>query len=313
MHTTADQHGVAQHGVAAIAVDGVGVELGGRRVLSDIALTVAPGETVALLGPNGAGKTTLVDCLEGFRRPDQGTVRVMGQDPWRAPRSWRERIGVILQDTRLDADLSVAEFAQMTALWYSEPQPVDAMLDRVGMLALRHQKVHRLSGGERRRLDLALAMIGSPELLFLDEPTTGLDPSAKRDIWGLISDLAGDGVSVLLTSHDLQEVEHLADRIVILRGGEVSCAGTAEQIRDETAGGTTISFVTGSAETAVNTLGAHREAETGRFILATEDVSQSVVQLNRSLGEDLVDVQVSSPTFEDAYLRLLRADAHASC
>ena len=225
-----------------VQVSEIAVRLGGRAVLDGVSLDVAPGETVALLGPNGAGKTTLVDCLQGFRRPDGGTVRVLDTDPWNASRAWRDRLGVVLQDTRLDADLTVTEFIDMTRGWYGDPQPTTEALTAVGLADVARQRVHRLSGGERRRLDLALAMIGRPDLVFLDEPTTGLDPLAKRGIWELLTGLHARGATVLLCSHDLAEVERLADRVLILRDGNLLAKGTTEEIRRHHTGDDGASF-----------------------------------------------------------------------
>lgn len=225
-----------------VQVNEVAVQLGDRAVLDGVSLDVAPGETVALLGPNGAGKTTLVDCLQGFRRPDHGDIRVLDHDPWNAPRTWRDRLGVVLQDTRLDADLSVTEFINMTRGWYSDPQPTAESIMAVGLSGVARQRVHRLSGGERRRLDLALAMIGCPDLVFLDEPTAGLDPLAKREIWDLLTGLRTRGTTVLLCSHDLAEVERLADRVLILRDGSLLAEGTTEEIRRQESKGSAASF-----------------------------------------------------------------------
>lgn len=293
----------AAHPAAVRAVD-VDVTIGRRPILKGVSLEIHLGETVALLGPNGAGKTTLVDCLEGFRPVDGGQVRVLGAAPHRAPREWRDRIGVILQDTRLDADLTVREFAAMTAAWYADPVPVEEMLRTVGLEDRGDRRVHRLSGGERRRLDLGLALIGRPEVLFLDEPTTGLDPRARREIWSLIQGLHADGTAVLLTSHDLQEVEALAQRIVILVDGQVLMEGTPAELRASAAGTPRISFVTGDARTA-SLLGAVLDESTGRQVLEAPDLSATVRRLHRSLGDDVVDVRVETSSFEQMYLDVL--------
>lgn len=289
---------------AVIDARGVCVSLGGHHILREVDLTVAAGESVALLGPNGAGKTTLVDCLEGFRRPDAGSVSVLGRSPHRAPRVWKDQVGVILQDTKLDADLTVAEFASMTAAWYSNPVPVSEMLERVGLSSRAGRRVHRLSGGERRRLDLALALIGQPRVLFLDEPTTGLDPHARREIWTLIKKVRSEGTTVLLTSHDLQEVEELAERIVIIIDGRIRMDGTPEQLRAQHVGLPSISFVTGDIDLA-EALGAEHDPATGRMVLTGPDVSTLVRQLRHTFGDNLLDVQVATPGFEQMYLDLL--------
>lgn len=207
--------------------------------LDHVTLTVPRGRITALLGPNGAGKTTLVDLLEGFARPDAGTVEVLGRDPWRAPAEWRDRIGVVLQDTRLDADLSVAEFIDMSRSWYSTPRSRESALESVGLTHVADRRVHKLSGGERRRLDLAAAMLGRPEVLFLDEPTTGLDPDARREIWSMLLDLRECGQSILLTSHDMTEVERLADHVAVLRAGRIVAEGTVRSLTEDFGEGVT--------------------------------------------------------------------------
>lgn len=290
----------------SIEINDISVTFGRNHVLRSINLSIGHGEVVALLGPNGAGKTTLVDCLEGFRKPTAGQATVLGTNPWRAPRTWRDRIGVVLQDTRLDTDLTVEEFATMTANWYSDPGDIPSALKRVGLAHLTHRRVYKLSGGERRRLDLAMALVANPELIFLDEPTTGLDPDAKREIWAILKDLKARGVTVLMTSHDLQEVEVLADRVVILIDGQVLLEGTPESIREEAQDAQTLSFVTGSPEEARAGLKADLDEQTGRMAMPAPDVSAAVTQVNQVLGQDVLDVQVHTPSFEDVYLGLLK-------
>lgn len=229
------QHSTSSPFENSVSVSDLTVSFGGVKVLNNLEMQVASGETVALLGPNGAGKTTLVDCLQGFRRPDSGEVYVLGSAPWQANRAWRNRIGAVLQDTRLDADLTVAEFVEMTRNWYSNPRSATEVLDSVNLTDLASRRVHRLSGGEKRRLDLALATVGSPEVLFLDEPTSGLDPLAKRDLWAMVEHLGQLGTTILLTSHDIAEVERLADRVCILRAGEVATSGTIDTLRRDEA------------------------------------------------------------------------------
>lgn len=222
-----------------ITVDDVTVRYGDHTALDQVSLGVSPGRITALLGPNGAGKTTLVDLLEGFTRPDSGRVRVLETDPWRAPAAWRDRIGVVLQDTRLDADLSVGEFIDMSRAWYGSPLPRERALESVGLTHLAARRVHKLSGGERRRLDLAAATLGQPDVLFLDEPTTGLDPDARREIWHLLLSLRAEGQTILLTSHDMTEVERLADHVIVLQGGRIITEGTVEALTEAHRAGVT--------------------------------------------------------------------------
>ena len=230
----------AIEGEHVIEVDDASVHYGSHTALDGVSLSAQRGRITALLGPNGAGKTTLVDLLQGFIKPDSGRVTVLGTNPWRAHPAWRDRIGAVLQDTRLDADLTVGEFVEMTRSWYHRPHSGESVLRAVGLQHLSGRRVHKLSGGERRRLDLGVATIGRPDLLFLDEPTTGLDPQARREIWELLLAMRERGQSILLTSHDMAEVERLADDIWILQNGRIlahgDVAGLTRQHRHDVEG-----------------------------------------------------------------------------
>ncbi len=199
---------------------------GGRRVaVADLDLDVARGEVLALLGPNGAGKSTTTEVLEGYRRRDSGDVAVLGTDPWQAPLRWRARVGIVLQDTSEPLDLTVAELLRHWATLYPDPRPVAEVAELVGLHDRLRTRVAAMSGGQRRRLDVALAVIGRPELLFLDEPTTGFDPEARRQFWGVLEDLRDAGTSILLTTHYLDEAARLADRVAVVADGRlVACA-----------------------------------------------------------------------------------------
>ncbi len=295
---------------AAIEVTDAVVRYGTVTALDGVDLVVEPGQVTALLGPNGAGKTTLVDCLEGFLRPTSGRVRVLGQDPWRAGPQWRDRIGVVLQDTRLDADLTVGEFVEMTRAWYADPLPTQTVLGSVGLTELAKRRVHKLSGGERRRLDLGLATAGRPDLLFLDEPTTGLDPNARRELWDLLLGLRAAGHTILLTSHDMHEVEFLADHVAILVGGRVRREGTVAQLREASDLATELSFVSGAGPADLVGIGARLDERTGRWHLPAPDVAATVSMLTAALGPTLLDVQVHRTTFEEVYLDLLGEKEH---
>jgi ABC-2 type transport system ATP-binding protein len=196
-----------------------------RAVVDGLSLTVAAGELVAVLGPNGAGKTTTVECLEGLRRPDGGTVRVLGTDPWDAPRAHRARVGVLLQDGGFDIRARPLETLRQYGAFHAAPLAPAELLERVGLTAVARTPYRRLSGGERQRLGLAVALIGRPEVLSLDEPTAGMDPEARAVTRELIAAERARGVAILLTSHDLVDVERLADRIVIIVAGRVVAAG----------------------------------------------------------------------------------------
>ncbi|WAT97626.1 ABC transporter ATP-binding protein [Streptomyces nigrescens] len=298
---------------AVLSAEGIGLSRAGVTVLADAGLTVAEGEVVALLGPNGAGKTSLVECLEGFQRPQSGRIEVLGRDPWRAPGHWRARIGAVLQDCRIESELTVGEFTAMTRGYYPDPLPVQDVLAAVGLEGLQRRRVAKLSGGERRRLDIAMALIGRPELVFLDEPTTGLDAQARRDLWEMLHSLRTDGVAMLLTTHLLEEVEALADRVVILVRGRVRREGTVAGLRERSGLPARVGFLApeltgGTRPPALSE--AEYDAPTGRWTLTTDDPAEAVRRLSAAAsreGFSLLDLAVRTPTFEDVYLDLLRS------
>ena len=190
-----------------------------------IDLDIGHGEVFALLGPNGAGKTTTVEILEGFRRRDGGTAAVLGQDPARGSREWRARIGIVLQLASTGPELTVIEMVRHFASFYPQPRPAEEVIDLVGLTEKAGSRINKLSGGQTRRLDVALGIVGRPELLFLDEPTTGFDPEARRQFWELIAELRQDGVTIVLTTHYLDEAEALADRIAVIAAGRIVAEG----------------------------------------------------------------------------------------
>src|SRR3954469_13468641 len=200
----------------AIEVTGLRKSYRGHEAVAGIDLAVARGEVFALLGPNGAGKTTTVEILEGHRRRSGGEVRGLGADPGTAGRAWRARIGIVLQDADDAADLTVREMVRHVAGFYPDPRPADEVIKLVDLVGKSDSKIRALSGGQRRRVDVALGIVGRPELLFLDEPTTGFDPAARRQFWDLIRALAAEGTTILLTTHYLEEAEALADRLAVL-------------------------------------------------------------------------------------------------
>jgi len=219
--------------VAAIAADSITVAYGELKALDAISIEVCrPGETVVMLGPNGAGKSSFIECVIGYRRPARGTIRVLGSDPWRAEPHWRAQLGVVLQDSRTDADLTTVEYLTMIAGYYGAgKQRVDTVVDAVGLGGHRRRRVHKLSGGQRRRVEIAAALVGDPELVILDEPTSGLDPEARREVWSLIDDLRTRGRTVLMTTHQLDEAESLADRVIVLVDGRVLHNGSVAEFR----------------------------------------------------------------------------------
>src|SRR5438128_2991502 len=214
----------------AIEVSGLHKAYGNLEAVRGVDFTIDEGEVFGLLGPNGAGKTTTVEILEGYRKRDAGTVEVLGVDPALAGSDWREHIGVVLQSSAMYETLTVAESLALFAGYYSSPRPVDEVVDLVGLREKRDDVVRRLSGGQRRRLDLGLALVGDPELIFLDEPTTGFDPHARRQAWETLRSLRGLGKTIVLTTHYLDEAERLADRVAVLRRGEIVAVGPPSQL-----------------------------------------------------------------------------------
>ena len=275
-----------------ISVRGLRKAYGSRVAVDGIDLDVRRGEIVAVLGPNGAGKTTAVSILEGFLTADAGDVRVLGEDPVNASADWRERVGIVLQSSAPEAELTVRECVAMHAGWYRSPRDVDETLALAGLSDRADRRGAQLSGGERRRLDVALALVGDPELVFLDEPTTGFDPAARREAWAVVAGLRDLGVTVVLTTHYLEEAERLADRIVVLRDGRVIAEGTPRTLgaRDRAA----------ALITWTDPDGAPRELRS--TALAADLNALTAAALER--GDDLADLEVRRPTLEDVYLEL---------
>jgi ABC-2 type transport system ATP-binding protein len=214
----------------AITVEGLVKRYGARTVVDGVSLEVAPGELVALLGPNGAGKTTTVETVEGYRRPDGGRVRVLGQDPLDGGAALRARVGLMLQDGGFDPRSRPNETLREFAAYHAGARDADELVDLLGLGAVARTPYRRLSGGERQRLSLAVALVGRPDVLVLDEPTAGLDPEARVVVRGIVADARATGAAILLTSHDLSDVERLADRIVVIAAGSVVAAGTPSEL-----------------------------------------------------------------------------------
>ena len=277
--------------MSAIAVTGLRKSYGARDVLRGVDLTIAEGEVFALLGPNGAGKTTTVEILEGHRDRDAGQVSVLGVDPAAATDAFRARIGIVLQGTAVYPRLRVDQMLRLFAGYYPQPRAVDDVLELVGLADEDRTRVGTLSGGQLRRLDLALALIGDPDLVFLDEPTTGFDPAARRRAWATIADLRRLGKTILLTTHYLDEAQHLADRIAILRNGEIAAEGTPAELL---------------AQTATTEI---RYRRNGEVVLVNTDTPTKVLnELTASAigrGEELESLEVRRPTLEDFYLDLV--------
>ena len=279
----------------AIAVRGLRKSYDGLEAVRGIDFEVAEGEVFGLLGPNGAGKTTTVEILEGYRSRDGGDVSVLGFDPGRADRAFRERIGVVLQQSELWANLTVRELHAIFAGYYERRRDVDEVVALVGLAEKAGARVKTLSGGQKRRLDLGLALVGDPDLVFLDEPTTGFDPAARRNAWELVRSLRGLGKTVLLTTHYLDEAQQLADRVAVLRAGEIVGIGKPSEL-------------TGGARTTQITY--VREGET--VTVETDEPTRVLHDLTAAAlaeGRELEGLEIRRPSLEDVYLELVREEA----
>jgi len=266
---------------------------GATEAVRGIDLEVNRGEVFAFLGPNGAGKTTTVEILEGYRRRGGGEVRVLGEDPERAGREWRERIGIVLQSGRLDPYLTVRESLDLYAGYFRAPRPTEEVIALVGLEGKADERASRLSGGQQRRLDVGMALVGDPELLFLDEPTTGFDPSARRQAWDVIAGLRDLGKTVFLTTHYMDEAQRLADRVTIIAAGRIVAQGTPEDLGDRDAGETTIRYRSQGREVVLRTATPVRTLHE----LTAEALAK---------GEGLEGLEVTRPSLEDVYLELTK-------
>jgi ABC-2 type transport system ATP-binding protein len=279
----------------AIAVRDLRKSYGSLEAVRGIDFHVERGEVFGLLGPNGAGKTTTVEVLEGYRKRDAGEVEVLGSDPASARGDWRERIGVVLQSSAMYETLTVDEMLRLFAGYYRVSRPVDEVVELVGLQEKRGERVRRLSGGQRRRLDLGLALVGDPELIFLDEPTTGFDPAARRRAWETIRGLRGLGRTILLTTHYLDEAEQLADRVAVLAKGRIVASGTPAEL-------------TGAVPAT-----EIRYRENGReIVLETDEPTRVLHELTaRALAErrEVEGLVVRRPSLEEVYLSLTEEEA----
>ena len=297
---------------AAVQVRGLVKRYGDLRAVDGLDLTIRRGEVFALLGPNGAGKSTTIEVLEGYRRRDGGEVRVLGLDPGHERIALKPRIGIVLQSTGVDQYLTVRETISMYSGYYPHPRPVDEVIDLVGLGEKRHARVNKLSGGQQRRLDVGIALAGDPELLFLDEPTTGFDPSARREAWQIVRDLASLGKTVLLTTHYMDEAEHLANRLAVIARGKIIAEGTPHDLGGPEHNGVHIRYRLPAGFDPAPGLG--RLSPGGWVEHVPSDVTSDLHRLTGwALDNDIAldALEVTRPTLEDLYLRLTDGDGTA--
>jgi ABC-2 type transport system ATP-binding protein len=304
------------------ASEGLAVEVhdlhrsyGELEAVRGVSFTIAHGEVFCLLGPNGAGKTTTVEILEGYRTRSAGEVRVLGMDPADAPRELRERVGIVLQECGVQNFLTVSELIEMYGRYYCKSRPVDEVIDLVGLQEKRDTRANDLSGGQRRRLDLALALVGEPDVIFLDEPTTGFDPAARRHAWSTIQSLCGLGKTIFLTTHYMDEAQFLADHVAVMREGVIVASGKPEElggrdlrpaeIRFVLPDGMAVGDVPAVPALNVSLHDGHVVIKTKQPVLATQRITTWAVDR----GVELEHFSVSQPTLEDIYLELTGTEA----
>jgi ABC-2 type transport system ATP-binding protein len=278
--------------MSLIEVKGLKKSYGDVHAVRGVDLEIAQGEIFSLLGPNGAGKTTTVEILEGFRTRDAGTVSVLGFDPQtrgHQSREWRNRIGIVLQSSADAGDLTVLETIDHFSGYYSNPRKVDEVIHAVGLTEKENALIRNLSGGQRRRLDVALGIVGNPELLFLDEPTTGFDPEARRSFWALIQELRSDGTTILLTTHYLDEAEALADRVAVINNGVIIEVSTPAELGGRATSQATVSW---------------RDGNTVKFE-RSDNPTELVTKLSSRFGGEVPELVVSRPSLEDIYLEMI--------
>jgi ABC-2 type transport system ATP-binding protein len=285
---------------SAISIKGLRMSYGETEAVRGIDLEVHRGEIFAFLGPNGAGKTSTVEILEGYRKRTGGEVSVLGEDPAHAGSAWRDRIGIVLQSNSLDPYLTVRESLELYAGYFSHPRSVEEVIALVGLEEKAEERARKLSGGQQRRLDVGMALVGDPELLFLDEPTTGFDPSARRQFWDVIAGLRDLGKTVFLTTHYMDEAQRLADRVTIIAAGQIVAEGTPEDLGERDKATTTIRYRDAAGEEiSIETLDPVRELNR-----LTADAMER--------GEDLEGLEVTRPSLEDVYLDLTETTEKAA-
>jgi ABC-2 type transport system ATP-binding protein len=299
--------------MTAIVVEDLRKSYGPIHAVAGVSFSVEEGECVALLGPNGAGKTTTLEVLEGYLECDSGTVRVLGADPYQADRRWREQVGIVLQSTGIDPYLTVAETVEMYRGYYPSPRPLDEVIDLVGLEEKRDARVVKLSGGQQRRLDVAVALAGDPELLFLDEPTTGFDPSARRNAWEIVKNLAALGKTVFLTTHYMDEAQYLAGRVAVISSGVIVAEGPPSRLGGRDTATAVVRFRLSSPNVSLpEAMASGVTREDGGFRYQAADPTRFLHDLTGwaiQNGVTLEGLDVSRPTLEDIYLKLTAGDA----
>ncbi|HUL27649.1 MAG TPA: ABC transporter ATP-binding protein [Streptosporangiaceae bacterium] len=300
-------------GPSAVHVRGLVKTYSGVQAVNGVDLDIRRGEIFALLGPNGAGKTTTVEILEGYRSRDSGEVSVLGYDPGRQRGPLKAKIGIVLQSTGVERYLTVAETVRMYAGFYPDPRPVDEVISLVGLEEKRNSRVNKLSGGQQRRLDVAIALAGNPELLFLDEPTTGFDPSARRESWEVIKNLAALGKTVLLTTHYMEEAQYLADRVAVISAGRIVAEGEPATLANRELARARIRYRVPEGATPPAGLAGPAGAD-GFTEFAPEDVTLALHRLTGWALDQKVSLdglEVTRPSLEDVYLSLTGTDDDA--
>jgi ABC-2 type transport system ATP-binding protein len=299
----------------AISVRGLRKSYGENEAVAGIDFEVKTGEVFGFLGPNGAGKTTTIEILEGYRERSGGEVSVLGADPATPTRAWRQRVGLVLQECELDPLWTVREAVSLFARFYEAPRRVEETIELVGLDDKRDARIGSLSGGQKRRADVALGIVGDPDLIFLDEPTTGFDPSARRDAWNMIEGLKALGKTVFLTTHYMDEAQHLADRVAILRGGRIVAQGRTEEIAETIGRNTVVAFATNgglSVEDVRATVSGTVSVAGDEVEIQTRDPQRDLYRL-LALAEqrsaELADLEVRRPNLEDVFLELTREDS----